>query len=69
MLDSIPLIIKIIHLNLDSFINLLLSFTIKTCTNKCRKLTQKLKITCHRNIAQEVNARLQEVDEINSVMK
>ena len=43
--------------------NLLLSFNAKTCTNKCRRLTEKLKVTCHRNIAQEVNTRLQEADE------
>ena len=34
-----------------------------------QKTKEKLKTTCNRNTAQEVNARLQEVDEINSVMK
>lgn len=48
---------------------LLLSFDVKICTIKCRKLVEKLKWNCHRNIAQEASVREKESDEKKIISK
>lgn len=48
---------------------LLLSFDVKVCTIKCRKLVEKLKWNCHRNIAQEASVREKESDEKKNYFK
>ena len=52
-----------LYLNLNSFINLLIFFDVKTRTNECRKQIEKLNRNLHRNIDQKVNTRLSENDE------
>lgn len=47
-----------LHLKRDFLIILFLSFDVKTRSNECRNLLEKLKEHCRRNIAQEADARL-----------